>query len=133
MLITDPIGDLLTRIRNGQKARKECIYAPVSKEREAVLKVLVEEGYLANFTREICPKTGHEMLRVVLKYVGDMGVIRTIKRVSKPGRRVYASVKKLTPVCNGLGISILSTSKGVISDVKAREISAGGEVLCSVF
>lgn len=133
MLITDPVGDLLTRIRNGQKARKECIYSPVSKEREAVLNVLVEEGYLAGYTKEKCSCTGHDVLRVVLKYVGDTGVIRMIKRVSKPGRRVYSSVRKLTPVYNGLGISILSTSKGVISDAKAREMSVGGEVLCSVF
>lgn len=132
MLILDPIGDLLTRIRNGQKARKAFILVPASKEREAVLKVLVEEGYLSSYVRERGNKA-YDELRVTLKYVGERGAIRMIKRISKPGRRVYSSVKRLKPVCNGLGMNILSTPKGVMSDVQARAVSAGGEVLCSVF
>lgn len=132
MLIMDPVGDLLTRIRNGQKACKKCVSVPCSKEREAILKVLVEEGYIASFLKEKSNGVS-DILRITLKYVGRNGAIRMIKRVSKPGRRVYSSVKKIKPVHNGLGINILSTSKGVISDAKAREISAGGEVLCSVF
>lgn len=132
MLILDPIGDLLTRIRNGQKARKSSILVPASKEREAVLKVLVEEGYISSVVREHA-EGAYDQLRVTLKYVGGKGAIQMIKRVSKPGRRVYSSVRRLKPVQNGLGMSILSTPKGVMSDVKAREVLAGGEVLCSVF
>ncbi|GHS91211.1 30S ribosomal protein S8 [Alphaproteobacteria bacterium] len=132
MLILDPIGDLLTRIRNGQKARKEFVDVPVSKEREAVLKVLVNEGYLSGYTKEK-DKQEFDILRVQLKYSSGGGAIQMIKRVSKPGKRVYASVRTLRPVYNGLGISILSTSKGVLTDVQAREFSVGGEVLCSVF
>jgi small subunit ribosomal protein S8 len=132
MLILDPIGDLLTRIRNGQRARKEFVDVPASKEREAVLRVLVEEGYLSGFLRET-QKKGFDFLKIHLKYVGGEGAIRLIRRVSKPGRRVYSPVGKLKPFYNGLGISILSTSKGVVADVKARELSVGGEVLCEVF
>lgn len=132
MLILDPIGDLLTRIRNGQKAHKAFITVPASKEREAVLRVLVEEGYLSSFVREH-QEGSYDCLRITLKYVGGQGAIRMIKRVSKPGRRVYSSVRRLKPVQNGLGLSILSTSKGVMTDVKARAVLAGGEVLCSVF
>lgn len=132
MLITDPVGDLLTRIRNAQKARKAFVDAPKSKEKEAVLKVLISEGYISNYTVEKDAK-GYEMLRAKLKYVGDRSVIQTIKRISKPGRRVYSSVKDLLPVNNGLGINILSTSKGIMSDVEARKASVGGEIICSVF
>ncbi|MDR1597870.1 MAG: 30S ribosomal protein S8 [Holosporales bacterium] len=132
MLITDPVGDLLTRIRNGQKARKKNVLVPHSREREAVLKVLVEEGYLSSYVVET-EASGRSVLNVALKYIAGKGAIQMIKRVSKPGRRIYSSVKKLAPVRNGLGINILSTSKGVISDARARELLAGGEVLCSVF
>lgn len=132
MLILDPIGDLLTRIRNGQKARKAFILVPASKEREAVLNVLVEGGYISSVVRERQEGT-YDRLRVTLKYVGGQGAIQMIKRVSKPGRRVYSSVRRLKPVQNGLGMNILSTPKGIMSDVKAREVLAGGEVLCSVF
>lgn len=132
MLILDPIGDLLTRIRNGQKARKKQIEAPQSKEREAVLKVLMEEGYISSFTKAKNAQ-GQDILQVTLKYVAGQGAIRSVCRVSKPGRRVYSSVKRLKPVCNGLGINILSTPKGVMSDVEARKASVGGEVLCAVF
>jgi small subunit ribosomal protein S8 len=132
MLITDPIGDLLTRIRNGLKARKKLVLSPYSHERESLLQVLVDEGYLTSFVVEKDSR-GHDVLSVTLKYVAGKGAIQMIKRVSKPGRRVYSPVKRLTPVRNGLGLNILSTSKGVISDARARELSAGGEVLCSVF
>lgn len=132
MLIMDPLGDLLTRLRNGQKARKEYVEAPMSKEREAVLKVLVSEGYISSYTKNKNEK-GFEFLKVALKYVDGRGAINSIKRVSKPGRRVYSSVDKLKPVYNGLGINILSTSKGIVSDVEARKSCVGGEVICSVF
>ncbi|MDR0625230.1 MAG: 30S ribosomal protein S8 [Holosporales bacterium] len=132
MLILDPIGDLLTRIRNGQKARRKIVESPASKEREAVLRVLLEGGYIAGYTREKKEK-GFDVLNVTLKYSEGRAAIQSIRRISKPGRRVYSSVGKLKPVYNGLGISILSTSKGVISDGEARKIFAGGEVLCSVF
>jgi small subunit ribosomal protein S8 len=132
MLILDPVGDLLTRIRNGQKARKPSVNAPMSKEREAVLKVLVAEGYISNYTK-VKNQKGFDELQVTLKYVNGQGGIRFIKRISKPGRRVYSSVKDLVPVCNGLGINILSTSKGVMSDVEARKVFVGGEVICTVF
>ncbi|MDR2464242.1 MAG: 30S ribosomal protein S8 [Holosporales bacterium] len=131
-MITDPIGDLLTRIRNGLKARKVSIDVPASKMRGAVLDVLVDEGYLTGYSKE--PGVSVDgVFRVILKYVDGAGVIKSIARVSKPGRRVYSSVKSLRPVHNGLGINILSTSKGVISDANAREWAVGGEVLCSVF
>ncbi|MDR0631223.1 MAG: 30S ribosomal protein S8 [Holosporales bacterium] len=132
MLITDPVGDLITRIRNGQSARKKVITVPASSEREALLTVLVEGGYLSTYVRD-ADAAGHPILTVTLKYVNGRGAIQSIKRVSSPGRRIYSSVKKLMPVMNGLGIAVLSTSKGVISDATAREIGAGGEVLCSVF
>lgn len=132
MLITDPVGDLLTRIRNGQKARKEYVDVPKSKEKEAVLKVLASEGYISGYTVEAC-SCGFDMLRVGLKYSAGQSVIQMIKRVSKPGRRVYSSFRDLKPVGNGLGINILSTSRGVLSDVQAREMGVGGEVICSVF
>jgi small subunit ribosomal protein S8 len=132
MLILDPVGDLITRIRNGQKALKEVVRVPASKEREAVLKVLVEEGYLSGFVKEK-EESGHDVFSIKLKYSNGRGAIQSIKRISKPGRRVYSSVYKLKPVNNGLGINILSTSKGVMSDVLAKQQQVGGEVLCSVF
>jgi small subunit ribosomal protein S8 len=132
MLITDPVGDLVTRIRNGQHARKKNVLVPHSSEREAVLKVLVENGYLDSYVRETDSKE-RPILNIALRYVNGQGVIQMIKRVSKPGRRMYSSVKRIKPVKNGLGINILSTSKGVVSDAVAKEIGAGGEVLCSVF
>jgi small subunit ribosomal protein S8 len=132
MLILDPVGDLLTRIRNGQKAKKPSVSAPASKEREAVLRVLVSEGYISNYTK-VKNQRGFDELQVKLKYVNGHGSIRSITRVSKPGRRVYSSVRDLVPVCNGLGINILSTPRGVMSDVEARKAFVGGEVICKVF
>jgi small subunit ribosomal protein S8 len=132
MSMTDPIGDLLTRIRNGQHAKKSMISAPASKMRENVLKVLEREGYIRGFSREDYER-GHSELTISLKYYEGEPVIQHIQRVSKPGRRVYASVKNLPRVSNGLGISILSTSHGIMSDLEARDANVGGEILCQVF
>ena len=132
MTILDPISDLLTRIRNGQMVGKATVDSPASKARVRVLDVLTEEGYIRGFTHHKDEK-GHPTLKVELKYLEGQPVIRTLKRISTPGRRVYSSIKDLKPVYNGLGINILSTSKGVMSDVKARQLSVSGEVICSVF
>ena len=132
MSMSDPIGDLLTRIRNGQHAKKSMISTPASKMRENVLKVLEREGYIRGFSREDYDG-GHAELTISLKYYEGEPVIQHIKRISKPGRRVYASVKNLPRVSNGLGISILSTSHGIMSDGEARDANVGGEVICQVF
>lgn len=132
MSFSDPLGDMLTRIRNGQKAKKSSIVSPASKLRENVLEVLKQEGYIRGYSRQKISE-GIEQLTVELKYYEDLPVIRSIDRVSKPGRRVYAKIKDLKPVNNGLGTVVLSTPKGVLSDGKARELNVGGEVLCNVF
>lgn len=132
MSLTDPVADLLTRIRNGQRAGKVTITTPASGLRENLLRVLEREGYIRGFERyEVRP--GVEELRVDLKYNEGTPVINKIERVSKPGRRVYAKIKDLQKVYNGLGISILSTPRGVMSDQEARQANVGGEVLCQVF
>lgn len=130
--MTDPIADLLTRIRNGQRAKKQTVVCPHSIEKEGLTKVLEEEGYIRSCRVEPSAD-GHKQLLIELKYHDNAPVIRTIDRISKPGRRVYSPIAKLAKVANGLGISILSTNKGIISDAKARELSVGGEVLCRVF
>jgi small subunit ribosomal protein S8 len=123
---------MLTRIRNGQRANKSVVSVPASKLRSGVLDVLQREGYIRGYSwSEI--KSGIAELNVELKYSEGQPVIREISRVSKPGRRVYAGIKKLQPVYNGLGISILSTPRGVMSDNEARAANVGGEVLCQVF
>ena len=132
MTMTDPLGDMLTRIRNGQRARKDIVHAPASKNRERVLAVLQREGYIRHFER-VELNGGKADLKIELKYHEGDPVIRSIARVSKPGRRVYSSVRDLPRVANGLGISIVSTPKGVLSDAEAREKNVGGEVLCTVF
>lgn len=132
MTMTDPIADLLTRIRNGQRAKKQTVVCPHSIEKEGLTKVLEEEGYIRSCRVEPSAD-GHKQLFIELKYHDNAPVIRTIDRISKPGRRVYSPIAKLAKVANGLGISILSTNKGIISDAKARELSVGGEVLCRVF
>lgn len=132
MSFSDPIGDLLTRIRNAQSTFKRNVTAPASNLKEGVLEVLLEEGYIRAFSRKNNDKNFSE-LHIELKYVEGQPVIREIQRVSKPGRRVYSGVEALPKVLNGLGISILSTPRGVISDAKAREINVGGEVLCTVY
>ena len=129
--MTDPLGDMLTRIRNAQMRGKDTVYTPASQMRGAVLGVLAEEGYIAGYTPVgEGPQAGFE---VQLKYHANKPVIREIKRISKPGWRVYASVEKMPLVYNGLGISILSTSKGIMSDSAARQMNVGGEILCEVF
>ncbi len=132
MTILDPIGDLLTRIRNGQRIGMTVVESPDSRARVRVLDVLASEGYIRGYTRAHDDK-GHPLLRIELKYLERQPVIQKIQRVSKPGRRVYSSIKDLSLVANGLGINILSTSQGVMSDVQARKLSVGGEVICSVF
>ncbi|HSD35129.1 MAG TPA: 30S ribosomal protein S8 [Alphaproteobacteria bacterium] len=132
MTMSDPLGDLLTRIRNGQRARKPNVSSPASKLRANVLEVLKREGYIRDFAaEEVSP--GISELRIELKYHEGRPVIREISRISKPGRRVYSKIKDLPKVYNGLGISILSTPKGVMSDNEARAANLGGEVLCRVF
>lgn len=130
--MTDPIADLLTRIRNGQRARKGSLVSPHSKMREAILSVMRDEGYIRGFSVGVDAK-GHPQVTVELKYYEGKPVIQKIDRVSKPGRRVYTSIGDLKPYYNHLGISILSTSKGVMSDVEARRQTIGGEVLCTLF
>lgn len=132
MSMSDPLGDMLTRIRNGQMARKVTIPVPASKMRARVLDVLQREGYIRGYSwSEI--KTGISELDVELKYSDGEPVIKEISRISRPGRRVYSGIDNLPRFYNGLGISILSTSKGVMSDSEAREQNVGGEVLCRVF
>lgn len=132
MAMSDPLGDMLSRIRNGQAARKNAVPVPSSKLRANVLDVLQREGYIRGYsTTEI--KKGISELNVELKYFDGEPVIKEIARVSKPGRRVYSGIKDLGRVYNGLGISILSTPKGVMSDSEARENNVGGEVLCRVY
>ncbi len=132
MAMSDPLGDLLTRIRNGQGARKTVVLSPASKLRSNVLDVLQREGYIRGYTTgESRPGMGE--LSIELKYHEGDPVIREIQRVSRPGRRVYSKIKDLNRVYNGLGISILSTPRGVMSDNEARAANVGGEVLCKVF
>ena len=132
MSMTDPLGDMLTRIRNGQRARKNTVASPASKLRANVLEVLKREGYIRGYS-EAQIRQGIKELTIELKYNEGQPVIQEISRVSKPGRRVYSKIKDLPRVYNGLGISILSTPRGVLSDAEAREHNVGGEVLCQVF
>ena len=132
MAINDPIGDLITRIRNAQMRRHSSLSVPASKLRGWVLDVLADEGYIRGYAR--IEKSGEKpSFDVELKYYEGAPVIQNIKRVSKPGRRVYSSVGDLPSVRNGLGISIVSTPKGVMSDAAARDANVGGEVLCEVY
>jgi small subunit ribosomal protein S8 len=132
MSLSDPLGDLLTRIRNAQRARQTRVSAPSSKLRENVLDVLKREGYIRAFRSEQL-RPGIRVLEVELKYSEGEPAIKEITRVSKPGRRVYSKIKELPKFYNGLGISILSTPRGVMSDTEARAANVGGEVLCRVF
>jgi small subunit ribosomal protein S8 len=129
--INDPISDLITRIRNAQMRGKSAVHSPVSKQRVRVLDVLAEEGYIRGYAE--IEKDGRKELEIQLKYFEGQPVIQDISRVSKPGRRVYSSIKDLGLVRNGLGIAILSTPKGVMSDAKARTENVGGEILCRVY
>ncbi|HEV2548147.1 MAG TPA: 30S ribosomal protein S8 [Stellaceae bacterium] len=132
MSMTDPLGDLLTRIRNGQRAHKPMVQSPASKIRANVLEVLQREGYIRGYSREEV-RPGVAELKIELKYVDGEPVIREITRVSKPGRRIYSRIADLPRIYNGLGIAILSTPRGVMSDNEARAANVGGEVLCRVF
>ena len=132
MAMTDPIADMLTRIRNGQQAKKDSVLSPASKLRANVLEVLQREGYIRGY-EETMDKNGHPAIEISLKYYEGAPVIREVKRVSKPGRRVYMGANDLPSVRQGLGVSIVSTPKGVMSDANARTANVGGEVLCTVF
>jgi small subunit ribosomal protein S8 len=132
MSLSDPLGDMLTRIRNGQRSRHTVVVSPASKLRANVLDVLKREGFIRGFSAEEL-RPGVAQLRIELKYNEGEPVIKEITRVSKPGRRVYSKIKELPRVYAGLGVSILSTPRGVLSDAEARAANVGGEVLCRVF
>jgi small subunit ribosomal protein S8 len=132
MVMTDPLADMLTRIRNGQRSQLAVITSPASRLRENVLEVLKREGYIRGFSKADA-ELGQATLNIELKYHEGEPVIRHIARVSKPGRRVYAKMRDLKPFQGGLGISVLSTPRGVMSDQEARAQNLGGEVLCQVF
>ncbi len=132
MSMSDPLGDMLSRIRNAQRAHKPVVRTPASKIRANVLEVLQREGYIRGYSREEL-RPGVTELAIELKYVEGEPVIREISRVSTPGRRIYSRISDLPRIYNGLGIAILSTPRGVMSDNEARAANVGGEVLCRVF
>jgi small subunit ribosomal protein S8 len=132
MSVNDPLSDMLTRIRNAQMRRKSRVSTPGSNIRARVLDVLKNEGYIRDYT-VVQYDSGRTEFEIELKYYDGEPVIKEIKRVSKPGRRVYSSVAKTPKVANGLGITIISTPKGVMADHEARDMNVGGEVLCTVF
>ena len=132
MAATDPIGDMIARIKNAAQRKRAKVLTPASKLRQRVLDVLQAEGYIRGYARSVTPE-GFAQFEIELKYYDGEPVIAEIARVSKPGRRVYSSISDLKPIKNGLGISILSTSKGVMSDTAARDANVGGEVLCRVY
>ena len=132
MAANDPIGDMIARIRNAAERRRSKVVTPASKLRQRVLDVLQSEGYIRGYSRGLTAE-GFAQFEIELKYFDGEPVIAEIARVSKPGRRVYSSIKDLKPIKNGLGISILSTPKGVMSDTAARDANVGGEVLCRVY
>jgi len=131
MSMNDPLGDLLARIRNAQMRNKSKVSSPNSRLRERVLEVLKAEGYIRGYA--VVEREGRSEIEVELKYFDGAPVIREIERISKPGRRVYASVRNLPRINNGLGVAIVSTPKGVMADHDARDANVGGEVLCTVF
>jgi small subunit ribosomal protein S8 len=132
MPLTDPLGDMLSRIRNAQLRKSSKVSTPGSTLRRSVLDVLQAEGYIRGYST-VDYDNGRSEFEIELKYYDGEPVIRRIERISRPGRRVYASVKTIPRVANGLGVSILSTPKGVMSDADARDQNVGGEVLCRVF
>ena len=132
MSMTDPLGDMLTRIRNAQLRKKQVVLTPNSKLRAWVLDVLKSEGYIRNYDIEKSEE-GTSIIKVALKYFEGEPVIKELKRISTPGRRVYMGVEDLPSVRQGLGVAIVSTSKGIMSDNSARQSRVGGEVLCTVF
>jgi small subunit ribosomal protein S8 len=131
MSMNDPIGDLLSRIRNAQMRNKGKVSSPNSRLRESILEVLKNEGYIRGFA--VVEREGRSEIEIELKYFDGEPVIREIERVSKPGRRVYTSVKNMPRINNGLGVTIVSTPKGVMADHDARDANVGGEILCTVF
>ena len=131
MSMNDPLGDLLTRIRNAQMRNKSKVSSPNSRLRESVLEVLKSEGYIRSYA--VVERDGRSEIEIELKYFDGEPVIREIERVSKPGRRVYTSVKNMPRINNGLGVTIVSTPKGVMADHDARDANVGGEILCTVF
>lgn len=131
-MVTDPIGDLLTRLKNAAQRRHETVTVPASKLKRAILKILQQEGYVQ--TVEDAELEGHPALKVQLRYVGEgQPMITGLERISKPGRRVYVGSKEIGKVRNGIGMSILSTSKGIMTDQESRRNKLGGEVLCSIW
>ena len=132
MPANDPIGDMIARIKNAGERRRSKVLTPASRMRQRVLDVLQAEGYIRGYSRSETAD-GFAQIEIELKYYDGAPVIAEIARVSKPGRRVYSSIGDLKPVKNGLGISILSTPKGVMSDTAARDANVGGEVLCRVY
>jgi len=132
MAANDPIGDMIARIRNAAERKRAKVLTPASRMRQRVLDVLQAEGYIRGYSRSETAQ-GFAQFEIELKYYDGEPVIAEISRVSKPGRRVYSSIDDLKPVKNGLGISILSTSKGVMSDTAARDANVGGEVICRVY
>jgi small subunit ribosomal protein S8 len=134
MALTDPLGDMLTRIRNGQRAKKDSVISPASGLRVHVLDVLQREGYIRGYSDEVFGQKGqHKGIRIELKYFEGEPAILHLARVSKPGRRVYSGSKELPVIRNGLGITIVSTPRGVLSDAEAREANVGGEILAEVY
>ena len=131
MSMNDPLGDLLTRIRNAQMRSKNKVSSPNSRLRESVLEVLKSEGYIRGYA--VVEREGRSEVEIELKYFEGAPVIREIERISKPGRRVYTSVRNLPRINNGLGVAIVSTPKGVMADHDARDANVGGEILCTVF
>jgi small subunit ribosomal protein S8 len=132
MSMTDPLADMLTRIRNGSKAKFEKVDIPSSKMKREIAKILKEEGFIKNF-KVVTDEERHEMLRIFLKYDASRKEVIHIRRISKPGRRVYVGKDRIPSVMSGLGLSILSTPKGVLTDKSARQANVGGEVLCSIW
>ena len=129
--MNDPLGDLLARIRNAQMRNKSKVSSPGSKLRESILEVLKSEGYIRGYA--VVEREGRSEIEIELKYFDGEPVIREIERISKPGRRVYTSVRNLPRINNGLGVAIVSTPKGVMADHDARDANVGGEILCTVF
>ena len=131
MQVTDTIADLLTRIRNAQAAKHDTVEVPASNMKKAICQILVDEGYVKNFTVTDDGKQG--MITITLKYVGKQPVIKGLKRVSKPGLRIYSNAQELPKVMKGLGIAVVSTSKGIMTDREARKANVGGEVLAFIW
>lgn len=129
-MITDPISDMLTRIRNAQSAEKLSVMIPASTTKQAILKVMQQEGYIERYAEQ--QVSNKPVLEVFLKYYAGRPVIGSLERVSRPGRRIYRGKDEITPVAGGLGIAVVSTSRGVMSDNDAREAGVGGEVLCII-